>query len=348
MDNPSMLTPLISNHKRYAESYLVYCKLNRSVEMIERWINSYFPEKIMKDIKVDKEKELMVLGIGSGSGYYIIIYVMTFVLSNMCFHDSLSDRWPDGQSLSLTFECFLSVKISFLSVQFPLLLSSGQVECQVLRQLLKQWPKITDTVVEPNRSHINAYQDLAANESESLNGVSFEWRQLNLQKFRQENHDQPLKKYHFIMLFHVMYYFENLAEDLKYLKSILEDGGMILAIMESDDGSVTRSIEQFPQFKKNVSAVSTKDVEKALAKVKIQFVKHRIQINLDASGFLDGESKEGDLLVDFITQTAFFRETASDSLYNDIIEYLKRIVLPECDNGKSQLRCDCEVIVITK
>ncbi|XP_071956961.1 histamine N-methyltransferase A-like [Antedon mediterranea] len=289
MENSS--TPLISNEKRYAESLDVYWKKSRIVEVLERWINSYFSETIMKEIKVEKEKELMVLGIGSGP---------------------------------------------------------GQIEYHVLKQVLKQWPKITDTVVEPNLSHINKYKDLAAKKARALDGVSFDWRQHTLQQFRLKTQDQPLKKFHFIMLFHVLYFFEDLAEDLNYLKSILEDGGMIIAMMECDDSCVPLITEQFPQFKKNVYVVSTRDVEKELVKLQIQFVKHRIQMNLNVTDCLDGESKEEELLVDFITQSPFFKETASKSLYSDIIEYLKSIVLPKSEDGKSFIKCDCDAIVITK
>ncbi|XP_071956960.1 histamine N-methyltransferase A-like [Antedon mediterranea] len=284
------LRPLQSDQERYAESFLVYWNLSRNVEAFQNWINSYFPEKIMKEIKVEKEKELMVLGVGSGP---------------------------------------------------------GQTECLVLKELLKQWPKIRDTVVEPDLSYINKYQDLASKKTELIDGVSFEWRQQTLQQFRQETQDQPLKKYHFIMLFHVLYFFEieDIADIIQYLKSILQDGGMILTLIECDDDCVAQTTEKFPQFKKNPS---TQDVEKALAKLQIQFVKHRITLSLDGTSCFVGETKQGELLMNFLTQTAFFKETASNSLYSDVIKHLRSIVLSESEDGKSLLRCDCDAIVITK
>ncbi|XP_071956393.1 histamine N-methyltransferase A-like [Antedon mediterranea] len=286
------LIPLQSDQERYAESFLVYWNLSRNVEAFQNWINSYFPEKIMKEIKVEKEKELMVLGVGSGP---------------------------------------------------------GQTECLVLQHLLKQWPKIRDTVVEPDLSYINKYQDLAAKKTELIDGVSFDWRQQTLQQFRQETQDQPMKKYHFIMLFHVLYSFQDLADILKYLMSILDDGGMILAMMESDDDSCIPQIQRkLAQFKKNVYPLSTRDVEKALTKLQIQFVKHHMQVKMDATSCFDDESKEGELLLEFLTKSAFFKETASKSLYCDVIEYLKSIALPESEDGKIWIRCDSDAIVITK
>ncbi|XP_071956497.1 histamine N-methyltransferase A-like [Antedon mediterranea] len=285
------LIPIWSDQERCAESYLVYWNVSRNGEAFQNWINSYFPATIMKEIQVEKEMELTVLGVGSGP---------------------------------------------------------GQTECLVLQQLLKQWPKIRDTVVEPDLSYINKYQDLAALKPELIDKVSFEWRQQTLQQFRQETQDQPMKKYHFIMLFHVLYYYQDLADVLKYLMSILEDGGMILAMMESDDSCIPQIQRKLAQFKNNIYPLSTRDVEKALTKLQIQFVKHHIQLKMDATSCFDGKSKEGELLLEFLTKSAFFKETASKSLYCDVIEYLKSIALPESEDGKIWIRCDSDAIVITK
>ncbi|XP_071942841.1 histamine N-methyltransferase A-like [Antedon mediterranea] len=288
MDN---LTRLSNNPRRYAESFDVYWKLCRNVGAFEHWINSYFPEKIMKEINLERGNKLMALGIGSGP---------------------------------------------------------GQTEIKFLKQLLREWPEITDTVVEPDLSYINKYKDLAVKKTELIDGVSFEWRQQTLQQFRQENQNQPVKKYHFIMAIHALYFFEDLPDVLKYLISILEDGGMILAMISCDDSCTSQCYEQMPQFKKNAYAISTRDVEKALEKLQIQYVKHRIQVNMDATSCFDGESKEGELLLDFLTRSAFFKKNASESLYSDMIKHLRSIVLPESKDGKSLLRCDCDAIVITK
>ncbi|XP_071956959.1 histamine N-methyltransferase B-like [Antedon mediterranea] len=115
----------------------------------------------------------------------------------------------------------------------------------------------------------------------------------------------------------------DLADVLKYM-SILEDGCMILAMIESDDNCIPQTQGKMAQFKNKVYPEISGDVKKAFTQLQIQFVKHRLQINLNVTGCFDGESKEGDLLLDFITQSAFFKETASKSLYSDIIAYLKK------------------------
>ncbi|XP_071941031.1 histamine N-methyltransferase B-like [Antedon mediterranea] len=288
----SPLKPLISFNQRYEECYGTYCKLTNNVVVQEEWIKLYFPDKIIKEIKLEDDKELDVLGIGSGA---------------------------------------------------------GKDEINVLKQLLKRWPRVKDTVVEPHLSHINKYKDLVATEAKSLDGVSFEWRQQTVQQFIRDTKDQPLKKYHFIMLFHVMYFIEDLEDVLRNLKGILDDGGIILGMLECDDSCMAMTIRTFPQLKNSVQAASTKEIENAFKSNQLNYVKHRIHINLDATGCLDDESNEGELLIESLTQTAYLKKNVPKSLYSKIIEYLKSIILPNnSGDGKTLLRGDCDAIIITK
>ncbi|XP_033117911.1 histamine N-methyltransferase B-like isoform X2 [Anneissia japonica] len=275
-------------------------------------------------------------------------YVTTFAeYSKRCRKYEVLDKW-----ISLSFPEKIVNAIDVKEAEeFKMLgvgSGTGQVETSALKQLLTKWPMINHTVVEPNSELIAQFKDLATREGNGLHGVSFNWHNLTVEQFRHETSDQS-KKYNLIMAVQILYYVDNVEEVLKYLTSLLEDGGILFVIMVAENSCFSRIAQKFPQLESEIQhAISSRHIEQMLTANQNEFKTYEIETKIDSTGCLDGDSEQGDHLIDFITQVAYLKKQASESLYNEIIEFIKsdNVSLPKTDDGRSWIRCNYDAIFV--
>ncbi|XP_071949567.1 histamine N-methyltransferase A-like [Antedon mediterranea] len=227
---------------------------------------------------------------------------------------------------------------------------SGFVETCALKQLVTKWSKVTHTVLEPNSDLLDQFKELAAKEKDNLPGVSFDWKQKTVEEFKQESADQT-SKYHFIMVVQSIYYVDDLEGILKYLTSLLAKGGMMVIVMVSENSVMWRIANRFPEFQNEKQlGICTKHIEEILAANGIKFATDEIEARMDSTGCFVKDSKEAELLIDFITQVAYLKSQRSEAFYNEVVEYVKtdQVSLPPTADGRTWFRCNYDAIYVTK
>ncbi|XP_033118404.1 histamine N-methyltransferase A-like, partial [Anneissia japonica] len=106
---------------------------------------------------------------------------------------------------------------------------SGDIELKDMLQLQKKFAKISHTVVEPAKDHLDKYKKLIAKESSKVIGVTYNWKQQTLGEYRDEF--GITNKYDVIFAINCFYYFEDYEGSLMYLREILEEGGILIVIL---------------------------------------------------------------------------------------------------------------------
>ena len=109
------------------------------------------------------------------------------------------------------------------------------MEFPFLTALLKNYPIITNRVVEPDEDQITKYKALVQTKGHELQGVKFDWRQQTLEQYRDT--DGVGTKFHFISTIHSMYHVEDVDSSLMYLYDLLEPGGKLLVIILSGNNN---------------------------------------------------------------------------------------------------------------
>ncbi|KAJ8028149.1 hypothetical protein HOLleu_30303 [Holothuria leucospilota] len=105
----------------------------------------------------------------------------------------------------------------------------GKLEVKMLIQLMKVFPAIEWTVVEPSAERINSYKEFVKEQNDALSGVIFDWRQITFQEFCKSNVDGS-KKFHFVCAVHSLYFMTRQDLD-NYMNTLFEwTEGRILMI----------------------------------------------------------------------------------------------------------------------
>lgn len=104
----------------------------------------------------------------------------------------------------------------------------------VISELLKVFPFIDVTVIEPCRESIDAYKTLTDEQKLEFKGVSWNWCQETFQTFSQKNSD----RFDFICAIHALYFspLSELKKQLLTLHEMLDDGGIIFSLHDKGEG----------------------------------------------------------------------------------------------------------------
>ncbi|PIK44056.1 putative histamine N-methyltransferase [Apostichopus japonicus] len=111
--------------------------------------------------------------------------------------------------------------------------ASGFMDCKLISCILRKFPDVCSTIVEPMLSYIDRFKENAA--EESLLSVEWDWNQTMWQQYYDDLTltDIPSTKFHFVSSIHSLYYIPNLEKTIKEFLACLEDGGILLLILSA-------------------------------------------------------------------------------------------------------------------
>ncbi|XP_038066471.1 histamine N-methyltransferase-like [Patiria miniata] len=220
---------------------------------------------------------------------------------------------------------------------------SGEMDSPVLNMLSKRFPRINKCVVEPNPRFLDQYKARAQSEVHELQGLYYEWRQQTIQQYEKAGDSA---KFHFISAIHSIYYVDE--SSLMYLYDRLEPGGIMLVVLRSDKSGHARFWNRLQSFRHRFVYTDAALVRNVLDSRGIPYTHFHEPQFLDITKCFDEASEEGSLLVDFLTQTVHFKETAPEDVQRSMMEYLAS---SDCSESKSEailLNIDLDAIVISK
>ncbi|XP_038051928.1 histamine N-methyltransferase A-like [Patiria miniata] len=204
----------------------------------------------------------------------------------------------------------------------------GHVESQIfsgLRDSLGHH-KMNATIVEPEASSLQRFQDLVA--KEPLHGVTFDWRCQTFQNY-DKSEEAIGDKFHIITCISSLYYLGDLDDALKNLYSRLEDGGILL-LTASKGGVGWGKMMQYLQTKLDSSPCTvfctSSEVQDACKNLNMPVSQmHVIKMHLDVSMCLDKPpdqlSQDGLALLDFITYREDFVRRAPPDLRDEVLRF---------------------------
>ncbi|XP_038061954.1 histamine N-methyltransferase-like [Patiria miniata] len=203
----------------------------------------------------------------------------------------------------------------------------GHVERQILSCLRDSlgYDKMNVTIVEPEASSIQRFQDVVA--KEPLCGVNFDWRCQPFQKYAKSE-EAMSDKFHIITCISSLYFLGDLDEALTNLYGRLEDGGILLLGVSQGGigwgklvGYLRTKLESSPLF------ISSSEVQNACKNLNMPVSKmHVVKTYLDVSMCLDKPndqlSQDGQALLDFMTRREDFVRQAPPDLRDELLRFL--------------------------
>ncbi|PIK45298.1 putative histamine N-methyltransferase A [Apostichopus japonicus] len=222
------------------------------------------------------------------------------------------------------------------------------MDCNMITQLLKKFPSIANTVLEPAADHIEEYKKLL--ESKGFGSdVDFNWRQQTWDEYYKEcKQVNQIKKFHFISAIHSLYYVEDLESTILDLINCLEEGGVLLMIAVSDDSGFWRLWKRFPMFADDLyRQINSGDIRRILDTHQIGYKAITQESRVDITCCYEDGNQDGVLLTDFLNHVVNLRECSSQSFVDEVLSYMRG---EDCtvQNGDQLLfNNDWQAIIVT-
>ncbi|CAH1248100.1 HNMT [Branchiostoma lanceolatum] len=188
----------------------------------------------------------------------------------------------------------------------------GEADSVILRKLQEIHHNTHVIVVEPSEDYISEYKEQEAlMEHEPDTGrLTFDWLQQRAEEyFSQEAGD----KCHLIHAIHVLYHVDDLSATLMNMWDSLADGGSMVVMIESGESNLGRwrlkVLEALgvPEDKRMATCLRvSSDVMKILDDKNIDYsVTSTSPEDIDVTECFKEGSESGELLLDFLIQTAY-------------------------------------------
>ncbi|XP_014796603.1 PREDICTED: histamine N-methyltransferase-like [Calidris pugnax] len=228
---------------------------------------------------------------------------------------------------------------------------SGEIDLLIISKVQARYPGVTinNEVVEPSADQISKYKERVAKTS-NLENVKFTWHEETAYEFESRmNAEKKPKKWDFIHMIQMLYYVKDIPATVRYFHSLLETQAKLLIILVSG----TSGWETL--WKKYGSSfplgdlccyVSSADMKKILDSVGLKYQLHDVPSHMDiTSCFIEGD-KDGELLLDFLTETYKFSKTAPPELKRQVMEELRKPQCSEERDGKVVFNNNLGVLVV--
>ncbi|NXR29639.1 HNMT methyltransferase, partial [Cinclus mexicanus] len=227
----------------------------------------------------------------------------------------------------------------------------GEMDLQILSKIRARYPGVTinNDVIEPSASQISKYKEHVAQAS-NLENIKFTWHKETANDYESRmNAEKNTKKWDFIHMIQMLYYVKDIPATLRYFHSLLESQAKLLIILVSGkSGWETlwkKYASSFP-LEGFCSYISSADLPRMLDSAGMKYQLYELPSHLDiTSCFIEGD-KDGELLLDFLTETIDFTKTAPPELKCQIMEELRKPGCSEIRDGKVLFHNNLGVIVI--
>ncbi|XP_027691414.1 histamine N-methyltransferase [Vombatus ursinus] len=216
---------------------------------------------------------------------------------------------------------------------------AGEIDLQIISQVQAHYPgsHINNEVVEPNAEQIAKYKERVATAS-NLKNIKFAWHQETSSEYQNRiTEKKELQKWNFIHMIQMLYYVKDIPDTLKFFHSLLDTKGKILIILVSGTSGWDKLWKKYgSRLPQNDLClyVSSSDITRTLETLEIKYECFDLLSTMDISDcFIEG-NENGELLLDFLTETCHFSKTAPPDLKAEIIEDLQRPGFSIKERGK--------------
>ncbi|NWR84353.1 HNMT methyltransferase, partial [Furnarius figulus] len=228
---------------------------------------------------------------------------------------------------------------------------AGEIDLLILSKVQARYPGVTinNDVIEPSADQISKYKERVAQTS-NLGNVKFTWHNETAYEYESRmNAEKKSKKWDFIHMIQMLYYVKDIPATIRYFHSLLESQAKLLIILVSGNSGWetlwTKYTSSFP-LNDLCSYVSSGNLPRILDSAGLKYQQYEIPSQMDiTSCFIEGD-KDGELLLDFLTETREFSKTAPPELKQQLLEDLRKPGCSENRDGKVLFNNNLGVIVI--
>ncbi|NWU53767.1 HNMT methyltransferase, partial [Dromas ardeola] len=228
---------------------------------------------------------------------------------------------------------------------------AGEIDLLILSKVQARYPGVTinNDAIEPSADQISKYKERVAATS-NLGNVKFTWHEETAYEYEcRMNAEKKSKKWDFIHMIQMLYYVKDVPATIRYFHSLLEAQAKLLIILVSGtSGWETLWKKYGSSFPLDdlCTYVSSADIKRILDSAGLKYQLYELPSHMDiTSCFIEGD-KDGELLLDFLTETYEFSKTAPPELKRQVMEELRK---PECSkerDGKVFFNNNLSVIVV--
>ncbi|NWI32578.1 HNMT methyltransferase, partial [Sula dactylatra] len=228
---------------------------------------------------------------------------------------------------------------------------AGEIDLLILSKLQARYPGVTinNDVIEPSADQIFKYKERVA-EMANLENVKFTWHEETAYEYESRmNAEKKSKKWDFIHMIQMLYYVRDVPATIRYFHGLLEAQAKLLIILVSGSSGWETLWKKFGSsfpLDDLCSYVSSANIKEILDSDGLKYQLHELSSYMDiTSCFIEG-NEDGELLLDFLTETCEFSKTAPPELKRQVMEELRK---PECSeerDGKVLFNNNLSVIVI--
>ncbi|XP_070574871.1 histamine N-methyltransferase-like [Ptychodera flava] len=223
---------------------------------------------------------------------------------------------------------------------------NGQVDVTLLGHLSDAYPKIEATIVEPSPSMNEAFKRLVGENPDSVGSVTFCWHQMTVEEFLKI-HDG--RKFHFIFMSGVISYLKDKEKVLIDSYWMLAENGTITVINLAKESWFYqfRDAERFPGL--GIDSVPSSDVIAVFESIPVKKTATQIiEGMMEITPIFDENSTLGSMMLDLMTHTCNFRESAHPTLVADVLRYASESKLITKEGDKLYMKNHRDVIFVHK
>ncbi|NWQ61868.1 HNMT methyltransferase, partial [Neopipo cinnamomea] len=228
---------------------------------------------------------------------------------------------------------------------------AGEMDLLILSKVQARYPGVTinNEVIEPSADQISKYKERVAQTS-NLGNVKFTWHKETSYEYESRmNAEKKSKKWDFIHMIQMLYYVKDIPATVRYFHSLLESQGKLLIILVSGKSGWETLFKKYGSsfaLDDLCTFVSTGDLPKILDSAGLKYQLYELPSHMDiTSCFIEGD-RDGELLLDFMTETLEFSKTAPPELKRQLMEELRKPGCSENRDGKVLFNSNLGVIVI--
>ncbi|KAM4626778.1 histamine N-methyltransferase-like [Discoglossus pictus] len=226
---------------------------------------------------------------------------------------------------------------------------TGEVDLPILSKLQNKYSdlNINNNVVEPSTEHLLIYKENVS-KAENLNNVNFNWNEKDTSEYQVEL-NRNKKQYDFIHMIQMLYYVKDIPGTIQFYQSCLSPHGKLLIIVLSrHSGWYNFYGEIESQLPKNNLPINISSVEiiDILDSQGMKYESYDIESNVDITECFINGNKNGQILMNMLTETCNFNETAPAHLKESATELLQSSKYSVKRDGKTLLNTNLSVIVV--
>ncbi|NWV26731.1 HNMTA methyltransferase, partial [Origma solitaria] len=216
---------------------------------------------------------------------------------------------------------------------------AGEMDLQILSKIRARYPRVTinNEVIEPSADQISKYKEHVAQAS-SLENIKFTWHKETAYEYESRmNVEKKTEKFDFIHMIQMLYYVKDVPATIRYFHSLLESQAKLFIILVSGNSGWATLWKKFGSsfpLEDLCSYVCAGDLPRMLDSAGLKYQLYELPSHMDITSCFTEGDKDGELLLDFLTETLDFAKTAPPELKHQLMEELRKPGCSESRDGK--------------